>query len=122
MARRGDGTVHITEMDHWLLIEGPQINRKGHNDARRNDFWIHRILVPGRNNCHYHHQTFTLANRAMSMVRERLAQQTAGLMDVESHNDEDAASARNSRHPSSGDPEKRDKGKQRANDRWLILN
>ena len=42
--------------------------------------------------------------------------EAAGLMDVESDNDEDAASARSSRHPSSGDPEKRDKGKQRADD------
>ena len=43
--------------------------------------------------------------------------EAAGLMDVESDNDEEAASARSNRHPSSsGDPEKRDKGKQRADD------
>jgi hypothetical protein len=42
--------------------------------------------------------------------------EAAGLMDVESDNDEEAASARSHRHPSSGDPEKRDKGKQRADD------
>ena len=42
------------------------------------------------------------------------ALQPAGLMDVESDNEEDAGSARSHRHPASGDPEKRDKGKQRA--------
>ena len=40
--------------------------------------------------------------------------EAVGLMDVESDKDEEAASAR--RHPASGDPEKRDKGKQRADD------
>ncbi|KAN0113778.1 hypothetical protein V8E52_007431 [Russula decolorans] len=38
--------------------------------------------------------------------------EAAGLMDVESDKDEEAAH----RHPASGDPEKRDKGKQRADD------
>jgi hypothetical protein len=42
--------------------------------------------------------------------------EAAGLMDVESDKDEEAASARSHRHPASGDPEKRDKGKQRADD------
>jgi len=43
--------------------------------------------------------------------------EAAGLMDVESDKDEEAASARSHRHPTtSGDPEKRDKGKQRADD------
>jgi hypothetical protein len=42
--------------------------------------------------------------------------EAAGIMDVESDKDEEAASARSHRHPASGDPEKRDKGKQRADD------
>lgn len=42
--------------------------------------------------------------------------EAAGLMDVESDKDGEAASARSHRHPASGDPEKRDKGKQRADD------
>jgi hypothetical protein len=42
--------------------------------------------------------------------------EAAGLMDVELDKDEEAVSARSHRHPASGDPEKRDKGKQRADD------
>ena len=42
--------------------------------------------------------------------------QAAGLMDVESDKGEEATSPRSHRHPASGDPEKRDKGKQRADD------
>jgi hypothetical protein len=42
--------------------------------------------------------------------------EAVGLMDVELDKDEDAASARSDRHSASGDPEKRDKGKQRADD------
>jgi len=42
--------------------------------------------------------------------------EAAGLMDVESEKDEEAGSVRRHRLPASGDPEKRDKGKQRADD------
>jgi hypothetical protein len=42
--------------------------------------------------------------------------EAAGLMDVESDKDDVTASARRHHPPSAGDPEKRDKGKQRADD------
>ena len=50
-------------------------------------------------------------------VKAEAEAEAAGLMDVESDKEEAAASAhRHRHHPAPGDPEKRDKGKQRADD------
>jgi hypothetical protein len=49
-------------------------------------------------------------------VQAEAEAEAAGLMDVESDKDDVTTSARHRRQPSAGDPEKRDKGKQRADD------
>jgi hypothetical protein len=55
------------------------------------------------------------AHAGIEAGAQAIEPEAAGLMD-ESDKDEEAASARGHRHPASGDPEKRDKGKQRADD------
>lgn len=53
---------------------------------------------------------------AQAVKAESEGAEAAGLMDVESDKDEAAASARRHHHTATGDPEKLDKGKQRADD------
>jgi hypothetical protein len=57
------------------------------------------------------------ADADVQTVKAEAEAEAAGLMDVESDKDEAAASPhRNRHHPTPSDPEKRDKGKQRADD------